>query len=127
MSGGSKRFSLNEMDAEEEVVVPKTTLVARAPEPEASSVAEFPPVQEREEAPPRAQNRNGSKARLLAEQRFKPVEAKRQTSIRLEPWLDQALDRRFYELKMDGYKKITREAIITDALVQYLGVKPPKE
>jgi hypothetical protein len=31
------------------------------------------------------------------------------------------------ELKLEGYRKITREAVITDAVMHYLGVKPPKE
>lgn len=63
---------------------------------------------------------------LLAEQRFKPIADKRQTSVRLEPWLDDALNERFFKMKLQGYRRITREAIIVDALMQYLGVTPPE-
>lgn len=66
------------------------------------------------------------RVQLLAEQRFRPVADKRPTSLRLEPWLDDALNRRHLELKLQGYRKITREAIIVDALIQYLGVNPPE-
>jgi len=50
---------------------------------------------------------------------------KRQTTVRFEPWLSDALQRRVADLQADGYRKITREAIITEAVIQYLGVKRP--
>jgi hypothetical protein len=110
---------------EEPIEIPRTTLVSRpAEEAEVVSVE-----QGREEASiPVVTPRLGpNRARLLAEQRFKPMAEKRATSIRLEPWLDDALTRRVMELKLEGYRKITREAVITDAVMHYLGVKPPKE
>lgn len=71
-------------------------------------------------------NGNVDRIQLLAEQRFKPVAEKRQTSVRLEPWLDDALNERFLRMKLQGFRKITREAIIVDALIQYLGIIPPE-
>src|ERR1019366_314422 len=50
--------------------------------------------------------------RQLATQRFTPIAEKRGTSLRLEPWLDNELNKRMYFLKAEGYRKITREAII---------------
>ena len=63
--------------------------------------------------------------RQLATQRFTPIAEKRGTSLRLEPWLDNELNKRMYFLKAEGYRKITREAIISEALIQYLGITPP--
>jgi len=50
---------------------------------------------------------------------------KQQTTIRFEQWLNTALDDHISHLKLKGYRRITREAIITEAVIQYLGVKPP--
>jgi hypothetical protein len=63
--------------------------------------------------------------RQLATQRFTPIAEKRGTSLRLEPWLDNELNKRMYFLKAEGYRKITREAIISEALIQYLELTPP--
>lgn len=47
--------------------------------------------------------------------------------MRLEPWLDDALNQRVHELKAEGYRMLTREAIMTAALMLYLDVTPPKD
>ena len=68
-----------------------------------------------------------NKARQLAEQKFKPTGEKRPTSVKLDVWLDDALNAKVYELRMAGFRKMTRESVISDALMQYLGVKAPKD
>ncbi len=125
MSGGKNRFDLNQVqDDSEEIVVPRTQLVARSATEEPTQKKDVSTIEQGREV---AVQDLTNKAHLLAEQRFKPVSEKRATSVRFEPWLDDALNRRVYELRIEGYRKMTREAVITDAVMQYLGIKPPEE
>jgi len=131
MSGTKNgRFSLsNVAELEEgEENIPNVPLVNREPEQElvgarASQGREATP----EPAPSPAVRGTSNKARQLAEQRFKPTGEKRPTSVKLDVWLDDALNAKVYELRMQGFRKMTRESVISDALMQYLGVKPPRE
>jgi hypothetical protein len=63
----------------------------------------------------------------LRTQRFLPKAEKRGTSLRLEPWLDDELNRKLFALKGEGFRKVTREHIVTEALILYLGVQRPPE
>ena len=101
-------------------------------EPEQQLTGARMPEQGREAAPvisepaPLARG-TSNKARQLAEQKFKPTGEKRPTSVKLDVWLDDALNAKVYELRMAGFRKMTRESVISDALAQYLGVKSPKD
>src|SRR5450755_1847043 len=99
MSGGKNRFSLDHIE-DDQLEVPHTQLVSRPAVEELPRRPEV--VEEGREAPVASRPAGGSnKARLLAEQRFKPMAEKRATSVRFEPWLDDALSRRVMELKLD--------------------------
>jgi hypothetical protein len=126
------RFSLDNVaeDAEEEI--PRMPLItSREPEQQLTGArmseqgreATAPAVSE----PTPVVRGSSNKARQLAEQRFKPTGEKRPTSVKLDVWLDDALNAKVYELRMAGFRKMTRESVISDALAQYLGVKAPKD
>ena len=135
MSGAKNgRFSLSNVAEleESEENIPNVPLMNR--ESEQELVGARAPQQGREEAsavsepaPAPVVRGTSNKARQLAEQRFKPTGEKRPTSVKLEVWLDDALNSKVYELRMAGFRKMTRESVISDALTQYLGVKPPKD
>jgi hypothetical protein len=105
--------------------IPRVNLIEREPEPVAES-KELPPAA-RAKAAETAMPSPGAvdHTQALRTQRFLPKSAKRGTSLRLEPWLEDALAQHFYKLQMDGYRKVTREAIISEALMLYLGVTRP--
>lgn len=132
MSGTKNgRFSLDNVaeDAEEEI--PRMPLITTR-EPEQDLTGARTPEQGREAAPAVSEpapvvRGSSNKARQLAEQRFKPTGEKRPTSVKLDVWLDDALNAKVYELRMAGFRKMTRESVISDALMQYLGVKAPKD
>jgi hypothetical protein len=107
------RFSLN--DVEDEPEIPVAPMISRP----------VPVSDKREEEPEQVVDSGADRARQLAMERFKPMADKRQTTVRFEPWLSDALQRRVADLQADGYRKITREAIITEAVIQYLGMKRP--
>jgi hypothetical protein len=112
---GKPRFSLN--DVEEETEIPVAPMISR-------------PVavpERREEEPIQVIDSAADRARQLAMERFKPTADKRQTTVRFEPWLSDALQRRVAELQAEGFRKISREAIITEAVIQYLGMKRPTD
>jgi len=130
MSSSKPRFSLEEVTEEDEI--PITPLVSRAaaaptpapaptpmPAPEQAQGREVPIVRATGSSQPVK-----DKLQRLAEEKFKPKADKRQTSLRLELWLDEALRLRVNKLQVK-YPGITREAVITDALIQYLDVTPP--
>ena len=62
---------------------------------------------------------------LKLAERYRPKPDKKQTTVRFEPWLNRALENHILTLKMRGFDRITREAVITEAVIQYLGVKAP--
>lgn len=107
------RFSLN--DVEEEPEIPVAPMISRP----------IPVPDKREEEPEQVMDSAADRVRQLAIERFKPMADKRQTTVRFEPWLSDALQRRVAEMQAEGYRKMTREAIITEAVIQYLGVKRP--
>ena len=135
------RFEIDHFQPLAEEAIPRHDLVSRPAEPVAEAVDTPPraraiaPGQGRGVAEVPALPRGIKKAepaseksdslRQLATQRFTPIAEKRGTSLRLEPWLDNELNKRMYFLKAEGYRKITREAIISEALIQYLGLTPP--
>jgi hypothetical protein len=126
------RFSLDNVadDAEEEI--PRMPLITSR-EPEQQTTGARMSEQGREATAPAVYEPtpvvrgSSNKARQLAEQRFKPTGEKRPTSVKLDVWLDDALNAKVYELRMAGFRKMTRESVISDALAQYLGVKAPKD
>jgi hypothetical protein len=125
------RFSLDNVaeDAEEEI--PRMPLITTRDSEQQLAAARMP-EQGREAAPvvsepPPLARSTSNKARQLAEQKFKPTGEKRPTSVKLDVWLDDALNAKVYELRMAGFRKMTRESVISDALMQYLGVKAPKD
>jgi hypothetical protein len=125
------RFSLDNVAEEAEEEIPRMPLITTR-EPEQQLTGARIPEQGREGAPavseptPLARS-TSNKARQLAEQKFKPTGEKRPTSVKLDVWLDDALNAKVYELRMAGFRKMTRESVISDALMQYLGVKAPKD
>ena len=128
----NSRFSLYNVaeDAEEEI--PRMPLITTRDTEQQLASARMP-EQGREVAPvvsepaPLARS-TSNKARQLAEQKFKPTDEKRPTSVKLDVWLDDALNAKVYEPRMAGFCKMTRESVISDALMQYLGVRrAPKE
>jgi hypothetical protein len=56
---------------------------------------------------------------------FRTVGQKHVLHTRIPDWLDDALNRKILELKSNGFTRMSKEAIITDAIVRYLGVEPP--
>lgn len=120
MSRRTERFDLTKLSEEQdeaEVEVPHLNLVQRPPEP----VIEL--EQGREAV--RTSNGDGEALQKLAETCGR-VDQKRATSLRLPPWLDDYLNQQVYSLKASGFRKISREAVIIQALVDYLGVTPPQ-
>jgi hypothetical protein len=63
--------------------------------------------------------------KLLAEQKYKPKAEKIPSLIRFEPWLDDLIRRQVLTLQMQGHRKLTKEALVTAAVMEYLGVKEP--
>lgn len=61
----------------------------------------------------------------LAEQ-YRPVARKVMFHSRIPEWLDDLVSQKVLELKTKGATKITKEAVVTDALKQYFGVDEPE-
>lgn len=59
----------------------------------------------------------------LATTNFVPAEIRVKTSMSLPESLNKLLDAKVYELKTRGFKKMTRESVMEDALKMYFGVK----
>jgi hypothetical protein len=59
----------------------------------------------------------------LATTSFVPSEVRIKTSMSLPESLNKLLDAKVFELKTRGFKKITRESVVEDALKIYFGVK----
>jgi hypothetical protein len=69
----------------------------------------------------------GSAALLLAQDKYRPTLDKKQVSMRIPTWLDKELDNTVLSLQMQGYKKISREGIMTEALMAFLNVSAPTD
>jgi hypothetical protein len=127
---GLLNLSSNVAELEEvEENIPNVPLVNREPDKELVG-ARAPQGREAASAvaePAPAVRSTSNKARQLAEQRFKPTGEKRPTSVTLDVWLDDGLNAKVYDLRMAGFRKMARESVISDALMQYLDVKPPKD
>ena len=102
---------MKEEQLEEEIQVPQLPLVERPAEPETTVTAE--------------DRHDGDALQDLAE-RYGRREEKRATSLRLPPWLDDILSARVYTLKAKGFRRISRETVVIQALMQYLGVSAPE-
>lgn len=76
------------------------------------------------EAQPVSDGAGNSAIEKLASQ-FRTVGQKHVLHTRIPDWLDDALNRKILELKSNGFTRMSKEAIITDAIVRYLGVEPP--
>jgi hypothetical protein len=63
--------------------------------------------------------------KLLAEQKYKPKAEKIPSLIRFEPWLDDLIRKQVLTAQMQGHRKLTKEALVTAAVMEYLGVKEP--
>jgi hypothetical protein len=57
---------------------------------------------------------------------FKPAVPKTMFHSRIPTWLDELINQRVLEMKTKGFSKITKEAVVTDALKQYFGVEAPE-
>ena len=143
MSAGKSRFSLGDMQ-EDEVEIPQDPLITR-PAPElvpaagqgsetktatrARSNATRPAVldPQRNEGPEIVrftEKRHDEKAIVdLATTAFVPAEIRIKTSMSLPESLNKLLDAKVYELKTRGFKKMTRESVVEDALKIYFGIK----
>lgn len=109
MSAGKSRFSLGEVDVEE-VEIPAAPMIAR-PVPELVRPAEkgIEP-----EIP------ITTKIEKLAETDFTPTEVRVNTSLSLPKSLNADLDARVFELKLKGFKKMSRQAVMEEALREFL-------
>jgi thymidylate kinase len=78
-------------------------------------------------APVEAPRRAGKRSPLdtLAEQ-LKPEGRKVMFSSRIPEWLDEIVNRKILELKLAGSTKMSKEAILTDALKLYLNIEEPE-
>ena len=116
MSSASKRSSLNELEPEE-APIPKTTLISTRRD----AAAEPGPVATGDSVPfilPK------HLVNLAEKHRAKPD--KKQTTVRFEPWLNQAINNHLAQIMIQTGTTLSREAVITEAIVQYLGLKAPK-
>ncbi len=59
----------------------------------------------------------------LATSAFTPSEIRVKTSLSLPASLDNLLNNKVMEMKMRGFRKMTREAVVEQALKQYFGVE----
>ncbi len=128
MSSAKSRFSLSEVEPEPEI--PMGPLISRgrvAHPPIAVEGREDVAEPENSAPEPQPAEVHLSNRVLRLAERYKQKPDKQQTTVRLEPWLNVALEDHISHLKLKGYRRITREAIITDAIIQYLGVKAPPE
>lgn len=112
MSAGKPRFSLAAIDTEE-VEIPEAPMIARAaPAPELvrpveqGSEPEVSPIV--------------TKIEQLAEDDFTPNEVRVNTSLSLPKSLNEDLDARVFDLKLKGFKKMSRQAVVEKALREFL-------
>jgi hypothetical protein len=132
MSKGNSRFSLGAVE-EDEIVIPKEPMVTR-PAPEL--VAQGREVQRSSPPVPTELavheettvlytqvEHDGTSVEALAQNRFSPDEPKERISQSIRQTLNKLINDKVYEMKSKGYKKITRDAVIEDALVHYFGVR----
>lgn len=130
MSKGS-RFSLGEVE-EDEIAIPKEAMITRVPAPELVSQnrevqrAALPATElavHKEATVLYTQvEHDGTSVEALAHSRFSPDEPKDKVSQSIRQSLNKLINDKVYEMKSKGYKRITRDAIIEDALVRYFGV-----
>jgi hypothetical protein len=124
MSGSKSRFSMNQIpDSEEPVVEP----AADPSVPKITLLTQTSPAGKGTEPLATEATIIGSSSRLesLAQQ-FQPQPRKVQTGIRLPEWLANTIDKKVLSMKQAGATKITKEAILVEALKLYLNVDEPK-
>lgn len=138
MSTSSKRFGLGDID-EDEIEIPKGEMISRS-EPAAQTEQGSGNVQAITPKTPRSSitaskttpsviqhldNQTGDDRNVmqLATTNFVPQETRIKTSMSITESLNKLLDKKVYDLRMKGFKKITREAVLEDALKLYFGVK----
>lgn len=115
MSAGKSRFSLEAIDVEE-VEIPAAPMITR-PTPELVRPAE-------KGTEPEVPVPITTRIEQLAETDFAPVEIRVNTSLSLPKTLNTDLDNLVYDLKKRGFKKMSRQAVVEEALRDFL--KKPK-
>ncbi len=151
MSSSKPRFGLKQMD-DKEVEIPQSDLISR-PSTTVSATEKDTPVDRTDRNSSPSQNSSKSNLSStypsvlqaerdpepvvrftntkhddrsvvdLATTSFVPAEARVKTSMSLPVSLDNLLQSKVYELKARGFRKITREAVVEDALRLYFGLK----
>src|ERR1700741_5033424 len=127
MPAASARSSLNDVEVEPEI--PRTPLMSRRePEPAPEPLIE-PPVGEtrRAEQPIAPAQIVLPKHLLRFAERHRPKPDKKQTTVRFEPWLSAAINNYLAKMQLDLNISMTRETLITEAVIQYLGIRPPQQ
>lgn len=109
MSVSKSRFNLGAVDVDE-VEIPAAPLIARAPVPELVR-----PAEQGSEPLPLV-----TKIEQLAENDFTPNELRVNTSLSLPKSLNEDLDAKVFDLKMKGFKKMSRQAVVEKALREFL-------
>jgi hypothetical protein len=128
MSGSKQPFRLSQLaDPAADIVLEKKDLIAEPPAPPADAAPVVVMPEQGREAPAESNGDSDGAAIMALAEQFRQPEGKRQTTVRLPPWLDNALNTKYYELRMKGFRKITKEAIVMDALSKYFGLTPPAE
>jgi hypothetical protein len=127
MSNSKPRFSLEQM-AKDDIEIPQNDLVSRPVVDILSRSATTPPVINSEPVATSELRFTTTKHDEgavvdLATTRFLPNEEREKTSLSIPKSLNRLLNAKVYELKARGFSKITREAVIEDALKLYFGIK----
>jgi hypothetical protein len=138
MSAGKPRFDLGDMK-DDEVDIPSAPLVSRpvveeqgsAPAQKVRGMATKPSILEPTvesrmqlvDAKRFTDQQHDERSIVdLAVSNFAPTEKRTKTSMSLPESLDNLLNSKVYELKARGFKKITREAVVEEALKKFFGV-----
>lgn len=116
---GHARTPRSLADLEQQIMIPTEVAAQTAAkvEPARSKIA----IQAQ---PPEHRGAGKSAIEELASQ-FRTVGQKHVLHTRIPDWLDEALNRKILELKTNGFTRMSKEAIITDAILRYLEVEPP--
>jgi hypothetical protein len=138
----TKRFDLGNV-TEEEIEIPAGPMAARPAPVPMQAVASQPPAPipvhypERASTPTTLQvepsfdisNASGASSNIvnLAMSQFTPAEAKLKTTVAIPMSLNRKLDEAVFQMKLNGFRGITRDAVIIDALQHYFKSQERKQ
>lgn len=123
---GQGRTPRNLADLEQQIMIQSDPAALNAAGGELPRVtANHSQAEEYKEVSERADGGAGKSAIEKLASQFRTAGQKHVLHTRIPDWLDEALNRKILELKSNGFTRMSKEAIITDAIIRYLEVEPP--